>query len=347
MDAHRVPSIVGHAIPHSLRRSRTMSKFTERDIEAVRAAAERMARAANKSLAIANTSRNEPERHSRTLIAKVNLQRLKELSIEYPFLNLTMLAEFDVSLRQVEQETRAIAASGTSEPQVYPKRDVDPFLRMSLSNQCKSLEIPLDVIRLQRHGREWLFDGSSFKKPEQAAFAHFEAQGFSGTYCEGSAPLMLMKCAALDYLAQVNTFKSRADACVRFFEAQCWLHAHLAHYIIDEIRAATEETIRTNFREIVSQPTYRAVYPIMEEEGLVAIWRAMSPPRLAQLAQFILENPDYRAGWPDLTLARDNVLRFVEVKTTDRLHASQKNVISEVLKPWGTSVSILQIKAAR
>ena len=262
--------------------------FTERDIEAVRAAAERMVRAANKSLAIANKSRNEPERHSRTLIAKANLQRLKELWTEYPFLNLTMLAEFEESLRQVEQETRTIAANGISEPQIYPKRDVDLFLRMSLTDQCQFLEIPLDVIRLQRHGRKWSFDGSSFKKPEQAALAYFEAQKFSGTCCEGSAPLMLMKCAALDYLARVNTFKSRSDACMRLIEAQFWLHAHLAHYIVEEIEASTEAKIRANYREIASQPNYRAVYPVMDEETLAAMWRATSPSRLAQLARVIL-----------------------------------------------------------
>jgi hypothetical protein len=60
-----------------------------------------------------------------------------------------------------------------------------------------------------------------------------------------------------------------------------------------------------------------------------------------------MRNPyDFRAGWPDLTIARENELRFVEVKTTDKLHSSQKNTITEVLKPWGASVSVLQIKAA-
>jgi hypothetical protein len=82
----------------------------------------------------------------------------------------------------------------------------------------------------------------------------------------------------------------------------------------------------------------------MDEEALAAIWRAMSPSRLGQLAGFIFQNQDYRAGWPDLMLARGDELRFVEIKTTDKLHTSQKTVVSKVLKPWGATVSVMKIK---
>jgi hypothetical protein len=324
-----------------------LANFSERDIQAIRLSAEGMARVANESLAIANTSRNLATRASRLNVVRVNVERLKGLSVEYPFLSLTSLEAFGDSVRKVEQETAAMAASVTSELQSdEPKygTNADPFQRLSLWEQCEFLDVQLEVIHLPRRNREWIFDDITFKKPEAAALAYFQNQGYRGTLCEGSALLMIMKCASLNYLEKVNTFKNRADACMRAFEAQCWIHSHLAHYVIEEIEASTEHMVRAHFREIASQPNYRAVYPAMDEEALAAIWRAMSSSRLAQLAGFIFQNPDYRAGWPDLTLARGDELRFVEIKTTDKLHSSQRAVFSEVLKPWGATVTVMKIK---
>lgn len=323
--------------------------FSTRDVDSIRKSAERMVRVANDSLAIANTSRNLATRASRANVVKVNIQRLKELSAEYPFLHLTSLADFEANVRKVEQDTAAMAASGKNEKKPRkskPKHRVDPFLDLSLSKQCAFLEIPLETVSFQRCNREWMFKSSTFNKPEPAAYAYFKDQGFTGTYCEGAAPLMLMKCACLDYLEEINTLNGRRDACTRYFEAQCVIHSHLAHRIVAKIETSTEAMVRANFQEVASQPHYNVLYPPMDENALAAIWRAISPLRLAQLTRFILQNPGFRAGWPDLTLARGGELRFVEIKTTDRLHSSQKNVIGEVLKPWGASVSVLQMKAS-
>jgi hypothetical protein len=323
-----------------------MADFSKRDIEAVHVAAERMSHAATESLAIANKSRSELERHSRTLVAKANINRLKDLISEYPFLKLPNFCAIQEDFKKIQSETRIIEANGTSEPQIFEPREDDPFLRLTLSDQCKFLEVPLEVVSMPRHSREWMFNDATFKKPERAALAYFKAQGFLGSYSEGEATFTLMKCASLDYLAKVNIFRSRADAGIRAFGAQCWLYSHLGHYIVEEIEASNEGSVRANFREIAAHPSYLAINSITDEEVIATIWRAIPAQRWAMLAQLIFQNLDKRGGWPDLTIARENELRFVEVKTTDRLHDSQKNVISEVLKPWGASVSILQIKAA-
>jgi hypothetical protein len=220
----------------------------------------------------------------------------------------------------------------------------DSFLALSLVDQCRILQIPLERISLNRVGSEWSLGGVNYRKPEAASLAFFEQQGHIGTCCEGAAPLMIMKCASLDYLSDVNTFGSRDDACMRLFEAQCFIHAENANRIVDAIAGSTERTVRANFREIVSQPHYLSVYPVMDEDALAAIWRAATPVGLANLARALLSDPyKYRAGWPDLTLARADELRFVEIKTKDRLHSSQRTVIGAILKPWGASVSVMQV----
>lgn len=82
---------------------------------------------------------------------------------------------------------------------------------------------------------------------------------------------------------------------------------------------------------------------------LLALWDGIGAWRLAQLAAIVVTDPFYfRAGWPDLTLVGHDGLRFVEVKTTDKLHSSQYNVIREVLQPCGfADVSVLMIERSR
>jgi hypothetical protein len=78
---------------------------------------------------------------------------------------------------------------------------------------------------------------------------------------------------------------------------------------------------------------------------LLTLWEAIGVRRLSQLAEIVVTDPFYfRAGGPDLTLVRDDDLRFVEVKTTNKLHSSQYDIIREVLQPCSANVSVLRIK---
>ena len=88
---------------------------------------------------------------------------------------------------------------------------------------------------------------------------------------------------------------------------------------------------------------YQLLNPAIDKGILVAIWHAMSPNMLAQFAQHIFEEYSYRAGWPDLTLVREGNLRFIEVKTTDKFHASQRQIIMDILQPQNADVRVIQI----
>ena len=85
----------------------------------------------------------------------------------------------------------------------------------------------------------------------------------------------------------------------------------------------------------------------MHEEGLVAIWHALPKGQLARYAGYILKDFGYRAGWPDLTLVKGNDVMFVEVKTTDKLHASQRDVILDILSPSNADVRVIRLKPLR
>lgn len=217
------------------------------------------------------------------------------------------------------------------------------FLAMRLEDQCQSLDVPLNELVLERSALGWVVGCDAYKRPEDAAFAHYAAAGWQGAACEGLGPLTLMKAAALDLLAAINTFGSRQDACTRYFEAQCTIHADKRHQILEEILLAPRERVKAHIQEIIDAT--RLGGPAMDVSGLLAVWQAAQPQGLANLAAAFMRNPyGLRAGWPDLTLAKGQSLTFVEVKTTDRLHNSQRNVISRVLRPSGYNVQVLRLR---
>jgi hypothetical protein len=225
-----------------------------------------------------------------------------------------------------------------------PRKKRDPFLALSLREQCESLGIPFEQLTMQRSKDGWIFGGKTFRKPEPAMYAHYEHSGFSGTFCEGVAPLMLMKCASLNFLATVNIFNDRDDACLRYFGAQCVIHQTESDSIIDAIRGATTESIRRHFAEIKNQALYSALYPEICIDRLISIWNALGSDGWAMVATSFVKNPGiFSAGWPDLAISNGSGLRFIEIKTTDKLHASQKTTISDLLLPLGLSVSVAQL----
>ena len=229
-------------------------------------------------------------------------------------------------------------------PAPKSKKKLDPFLAIPLRGQCESLGIPFEQLPMQRLQDGWISEGRIFRKPEPAAYAHFEGHGFSGTFCESAAPLMLMKCASLNFLATVNTFNDRTDACLRYFEAQCAIHQAKSDLIIEAIRSSTAESIRRHFAEIQSKPLYPTLYPEMSIGGLLSIWNTLGGGGWARVAEFFIKDPyTFRAGWPDLSISDGSRLRLIEIKTTDKLHSNQKATISNLLLPLGLSVSVTQL----
>lgn len=220
----------------------------------------------------------------------------------------------------------------------------DPFLSLPLDQQCVHLGIGFELISMQRTLAGWAYGEEGGGKPEPAALEFFKEQGFNGNCCEGAAPLMLMKCAALNFLSKVNIFSSRSDARLRYFEAQCVIYQHHAKDIVAEIQGATEADICRHFAEIRSEANYLALYPEINIDGLLALWNAAGSKKWARIAEAFIEAPhNYRAGWPDISMARGDQLRFVEVKTKDKLHLSQKQTISGLLLPLGLSVSVVKL----
>ena len=209
--------------------------------------------------------------------------------------------------------------------------------KLPLAEQCLQLDITLEKIEGLPYG----------KKPEIDALNHFSAQGFVGAYCEGGPVLLLIRSAALDVLAQLNSF-GRSDACTRYTEAQLTIYKESSELILNAVRNADVAQVESHFKEIYMFPQIPEYYPGLTEGIMSSLFAAIGAERLTQITAAIMENPyTYRAGWPDLTMVKGLDMLWVEIKTTDRLHLSQIMTIFRMKPLLPGNVCVVQLTKTR
>lgn len=205
--------------------------------------------------------------------------------------------------------------------------------KLPLDRQCDELGLPLTDLAL---------DDISY--PEIAAFRYHESQGYKGASCEGGLILTVIKALCLDRLSELNYFRSRDDACTRFLEAQFTIFAGKQEELFDTLRSTTPERLVENFEEIYKHPFVRSCYPGLDSAVALELYKALGPTRLERIARKIAGDPYlYRKGWPDLTLVRSDVVKFVEVKIQDKLRRSQLITIPAMRDVMEVPFSVLRL----
>lgn len=191
---------------------------------------------------------------------------------------------------------------------------------MSLKKQCEKLSLKYEEVEL-----------NYLDNPEKAALEFFEKQGYVGYCHEGSLILNVIKALMLDKLAELNIFNSRADACSRYIEAQLKSLNNYTCILVESIKNTSRAKFIENFREIIDTPLIKREYPELSINVAISLFDALEIDDFIRVAYKLSENPyAFRKGWPDLTIIKDKEVKFIEVKTTDKLHKSQINTIPEM-----------------
>jgi hypothetical protein len=235
---------------------------------------------------------------------------------------------------------------------------------MSLLKQCDYLSIELDRIPwvkplkpkpkpfvlqyLERKGWVKTRVKPLKPKPEPFALQYFERKGYVGAYCEGGAIGTAIKALCLDALTESSIFygtsiDAREDACLKGVVALSHLESDNLKLALDQIEHVSKSKYLKAFSEIISYRDIQEWYPGLTLDFAGALYDALPKSIFIQIAKWISLDSYNRNGWPDLTLIKDNTVRFVEVKTTDKLHASQLITIPEIVKETGLKVSVLKL----
>ena len=211
--------------------------------------------------------------------------------------------------------------------------------------QCASVGWTLLDIEIPKVRGAWVCNGCSFKRPEEAVAENFGQAGAQVSWCEGGSVNLLMKAASLDWLSQnVRRF---GNPVTNYFEAQCKAHEARAHEIVDAIRSSDKARTLANIDTLAADETLRRYYPRVTAEFMKALHGHVNTGLLGEIAELFVQSPyDYRSGWPDLIVLDGGELRFVEVKTTDFMHASQLRFAREVAAPLQLDCEVIRVIAS-
>ena len=205
--------------------------------------------------------------------------------------------------------------------------------------------LDLHVEEFVRTADGWHFDNRIHKRPEGVASAQLASNGWSCASCEGGPILVLMQSACLPRLMEWNQF-GPSDSLTRYFEAQVTINQSKASEIVEAIGNASRGEVIRAF-EMIYATTARERYPGLSLKLMDQLYDALKFA-LPEIATIFVRDPyAYRAGWPDITAVRQGQARFVEIKTTDKLHEKQIKTISELLLPAGLDVGVVQLRKSR
>ncbi|MCS5709203.1 VRR-NUC domain-containing protein [Candidatus Berkiella cookevillensis] len=207
------------------------------------------------------------------------------------------------------------------------------ILKMPLSKQCSELGIEFEKLNFAYQ-----------RKPEVSLLSYYQELGYIGSSLEGIAILTVLKALMLDKLSELNPFKDRLDACQRYLEAQLTILENEIGVIVASIKNVSKQRYLSNFEEIILSPFIMSSHPGLSMQFADAIFNAINTDYFIKLTLKIAEDPyTYRSGWPDLTIVKDQEVRFIEVKTTDKLHKSQLVTISAMRKVLPYQFSVCQL----
>ncbi|MGK0235535.1 MAG: hypothetical protein ACI9EK_002074 [Psychroserpens sp.] len=216
----------------------------------------------------------------------------------------------------------------------------------------------LTLTRNNQNKKLWKDNNGDWRSVEKAAFSIYEADGFIGCCEEGALLKFLLKCASVrvcDWLLESdsqrgiegiyaiqneeNNIVDKRDlvwACNSQYYGD--LLANVKNSNIDKISEVAKvcDYIADGHMKVTDKSLIEVMFSIIGNENLLKIAKT-----------FKSEPYTYRAGWPDLTLMKDGVLEFIEVKApNDRLQKSQKIIYETIFKKLSLpfKYSVLLIK---
>jgi hypothetical protein len=219
---------------------------------------------------------------------------------------------------------------------------------------AEKLEVAHEFLTLQHGGaKQWrTAPEMEWAGVESASLSHFSQEGWRGYSGEGALILNLIKAAAFSELPD----RHRATYTEAIFSGNVQPSDRIElKRLLDGVLRSDLEQVSRIFRQMAAPRVSDGLdyfdssmldyFPHLREWQFIELFENLGKSRLHDIAQAFSADPyEYRKGWPDLTLWRKGRVVFKEIKAPgDRLHASQRKTITDILLPLGYDVSIVDV----
>jgi hypothetical protein len=231
---------------------------------------------------------------------------------------------------------------------------------MRNSKIANELDVDLQSINLTKgkSRKEWIspLTGNSVSI-EKASLDYYVKDGWKGYHREGGLILNLLKSMSFKSINGVNV-DSYPEV---IFKGHFAYKEHITdlNYLLSNVNKASRRSVVKNSKRmfpsklVVMLNKLRSIendneynYPDLNSDLIISLFDNSKKETLASIAHIFSTEPyTYRKGWPDLTIWKNGVVRFIEIKGPgDRLHESQKTVINDIIKPLKLKYTLMNVE---
>lgn len=219
---------------------------------------------------------------------------------------------------------------------------------MALERTAKELGVDLLYIGLERiDSKRWMCPGCRATSVEQAVLQCFEPDGWVGYWREGGLLLNLIKAMSFPVIPPRQKH--------RFIEsiyAQNGVAEDLfdKDWLLDNVRNATRDKISHNAHLMLTkrrgESAFTDQFPDLEHWMFLGLFDALGSDTIYAIASRFAEDPyEYAKGWPDVTMWKKNLVRFLEVKAPgDSLQKSQWTIVRKFIKPLSLEFELTAVQ---
>ena len=234
---------------------------------------------------------------------------------------------------------------------------------MALERTAKNLNVNLLQIPLEnKEHNKWKSDlTGQYVSVENAILDLFKIKNWNGYAGEGGLILNLIK--AMSFPVISNRHRSCFIEAIYAKNVAFKEDLFETDWLLNNIDQATENQVRKNFKIMSSKEPYTInfgsftstqdtsmldFFSDLKENLFVELYNALGNKKIREIAEIFSENPyEYRKGWPDVTLWKNNNVYFLEVKAPgDRLQKSQKTIINKFMKPLNLNFALVNVSAS-
>lgn len=246
----------------------------------------------------------------------------------------------------------------TSDGVLTPKGSLAAIASMSLKNQCDILDIPIETA-------EWNGIGS----PEDYVKSMYESGGYKVCRREGIQFDYVLRALCLETLSQMNlspygSCETRRENITLLMMLRCFAYCNydltrppwqapvkqdknITEKFLIQINNEVITKDRENFiktcQEIINTHNKYNSLCMLDLDIAVSMFDNIPKSTFLEVVSRAFETLDYSNGWPDITIANGKHVKFIEVKTTDKLQWTQIITMSSLLKDLDLEVSVLRL----
>lgn len=218
----------------------------------------------------------------------------------------------------------------------------------SLAAQCIELGVPLTKIKCQWSKIDRKYDlgnGVLVKRPEDVVMNILRAEGYSGTPYEFAPYQMLMQASCLDYVKECSKSIFLENPHSRTLSVQLDMYGMDKDKASRLIKSAGWLAVKRDFEEIYENHQIREWFPYLYFDDVSMVFNALTRKKFEKMVDLFFDNPEENSiGWPDIIACKDNKLRMIEVKTTDKIRDTQRRMFPIITDVLGVPVEVFQLE---